>query len=142
MAAITISSKSRYNIDDLKDKSEDQLLDWAKAKQDPRGKQRDVIGSSETNTLEDLSEVVPEDYEGKLNELTLQEQLKPMDVTKLFKFVTALRVSQGLEPAELHPLSAKKARAAPAVETWRSRRQGSPSGDTPDAITGATRTSC
>ena len=37
-----------------------------------------------------------------------------MEVTKLFKFVSALMVSQNLEPAELHPRSAKKAKATPA----------------------------
>ena len=111
MASITISAKGKYP-EDLKDKHEEQLLEWSKANKDQWLNIKTAIGATGTDTVEDLAEVAPEDYEDKVHELTSADQLKPMEVTKLFKLVNTVRVSQGLEPAELRPLSAKKLRVS------------------------------
>ena len=78
MAAVTISATSRYTYDELKDKTEDQLLDWSKANKAQWAKVRDAIGATDNDTLEELSEIAPEDYGDKVHELTVQDQLKPM----------------------------------------------------------------
>ena len=111
MASITISAKGRYP-EDLKDKNEEQILEWSKANKEHWSKIKAALGATDTDTLEDLADVAPEDYQDKVHELTSADQLKPMEVTKLFKLVNAVRVSQGLEPVELRPLSAKKLRVS------------------------------
>ena len=113
--AMTIGAASKYNAETLKDMSEDQLVEWAKAKKQLWEKVREAIGASAEDTLEDISEVAPEDYEDAVHDLTTKEQLKPLEVTKLFKLINAIRVSQGLDAIEFKPLSAKKARVAPAA---------------------------
>ena len=105
-----------FDAEQLKGKSESELLAWAKAGKELWEKVKEAIGADESSELEDLSDVAPEDYEAKIHELTEVDNLKPMQVAKLFKLVNAIRVSQGLAPAELKPLSAKKARVAAAPE--------------------------
>ena len=67
--------------------TEDQLIDWARVNRDHWAKVNTSIGASDTDTLEDLSEVAPEDYEEKVHDLTTADSLKPMEVTKLFKLI-------------------------------------------------------
>ena len=56
-----------------------------------------------------------------------------MEVTKLFKLINAVRVSQGLEPAELRPLSAKKPRVTPPEEKGDDPNGTEPPQDIPPA---------
>ena len=49
--------------------NEDQLLDWSKANTTHWGNIRVTIGATEGDTLEDLSEIAPEDYEEAVHEL-------------------------------------------------------------------------
>ena len=100
MVSITISAKSKCNPEELRE-NEEQHLEWSRASKSHWTHIKEAIGATDADTLEELSEVAPEDYEDKVHELTKTDQLKPMEVTKLFKVINALRVSQGLEPAEL-----------------------------------------
>ena len=127
---------AKFNPEVLKDKTEEQLLEWSKASKDHWGKIEESIGAGSSDTLEDLSDVASEDYEEKIHELTISDQLKPMEVAKLFKLVNAVRASQSLEPADLKPLSAKRARLTPAAEKGDELGSTDPLQDVPHNYTG------
>ena len=56
--------------------NEEQLLEWSRANKTQWTKTKEAIGATGSDTVEDLSEVAPEDYEGKVHELTTTDQLK------------------------------------------------------------------
>ena len=76
MASITISAKSRYP-ENLKEKNEEQLVEWSKANKEHWLKIKSAIGATETDTLDELADVAPEDYEEKFTSLPRRTSSSP-----------------------------------------------------------------
>ena len=129
-----MATSSKFNVDALKGKTEDELLAWSKAKREQWEKVKEAIGAGESDTLDDLSDVAPDDYEATIHDLTTSENLKPMEVAKLFKLVNAVRVSQGMEPVDFKPLSSKKAKLTPPTEATNGPGIADPLPDAPPSI--------